>query len=337
MKKVVMTAAAVVAAVGLGGVTVAEAKTWNLSVWGKKRAFTMGIEQMAAYVEEKSGGKFKIRIAYGSALSKPKENLDGIKLGAFPMAMFCSSYHPAKTPTLSGLDLPFLPIANFDTQRKVSEAYYAHPAVVADLAKWDAMFVMSSILPQYEFMGKGTPPKSMADWNGKQVRALGGMGKAMAAIGAVPATVPAPETYSLVERGAVYAASWPFSYAHVAYKLHEISDWFTSNMSLGSANCPLVVNTKAWSKLEPEYQKLIMEAKDSAYGALKKAYADKDAVNLPMLRKKLTEVKYSDADLAKLRAAGGKPIWDAWIAGASGNGVPAKELFGLIEKTAKGG
>jgi TRAP-type C4-dicarboxylate transport system substrate-binding protein len=91
MKKVVMTAAAVVAVVGLGGVTVAEAKTWNLSVWGKKRAFTMGIEQMAAYVEEKSGGKFKIRIAYGSALSKPKENLDGIKLGAFPMAMFCSS------------------------------------------------------------------------------------------------------------------------------------------------------------------------------------------------------------------------------------------------------
>ena len=29
MKKVVMTAAAVVAAVGLGGVTVAEAKTWD--------------------------------------------------------------------------------------------------------------------------------------------------------------------------------------------------------------------------------------------------------------------------------------------------------------------
>ena len=42
-------------------------------------------------------------------------------------------------------------------------------------------------------------------------------------------------------------------------------------------------------------------------------------------------------DPVKLRAAGGKPIWDAWIAEASGNGVPAKELFGLIEKTAKGG
>ena len=336
MNKFLISAAAIAAVAGLSGVTVAEAKTWNLSVLGKKRAFTMGIEQMAAYVNEKSGGKFKIRIGYGSQLSKPKENLDGIKLGAFPMAMFCSSYHPAKTPTLSGLDLPFLPIANFDVQRNVSEAYYAHPAVVADLAKWDAKFVMSSILPQYEFMGKGKPPASMSDWNGKQVRALGGMGKAMAAIGAVPATVPAPETYSLVERGAVYGASWPFSYAHVAYKLHEISDWFTSNMSLGSANCPLVVNTKAWDKLEPEYQKLIMEAKDSAYGALKSAYAEKDAVNLPMLRKKLVEVKYSDADLKSLRAAGGKPIWDNWIAEGSKDGVPAQELFDLIIKTADG-
>jgi TRAP-type mannitol/chloroaromatic compound transport system substrate-binding protein len=62
MNKFMMSAAAVVAVAGLSGVTVAEAKTWNLSVWGKKRAFTMGIEQMAAYVEEKSGGKFKIRI-----------------------------------------------------------------------------------------------------------------------------------------------------------------------------------------------------------------------------------------------------------------------------------
>lgn len=336
MNKFMMSAAAVVAVAGLSGVTVAEAKTWNLSVWGKKRAFTMGIEQMAAYVEEKSGGKFKIRIGYGSQLSKPKENLDGIKLGAFPMAMFCSSYHPAKTPTLSGLDLPFLPIANFDVQRNVSEAYYAHPSVIADLAKWDAKFVMSSILPQYEFMGKGDAPTTIAAWSGKQVRALGGMGKAMAAVGAVPATVPAPETYSLVERGAVYAASWPFTYAHVAYKLHEISDWFTSNMSLGSANCPLVVNTKAWDKLEPEYQKLIMEAKESAYGALKSAYAEKDAVNLPMLREKLTEVKYSDADLKALRAAGGKPIWDAWISDGAKNGVPSQELFDLIVKTAEG-
>ena len=88
----------------------------------------MGIEQMAAYVKEKSGGKFKIRIAYGSALSKPKENWTA-RSALSRWRAVRPTIRP--TPTLSGLDLPFLPIANFDTQR-VSEAYYAHPAVVAD-------------------------------------------------------------------------------------------------------------------------------------------------------------------------------------------------------------
>ena len=87
----------------------ADKVTWNMSLWGKPRAWTKGIEAMAEEVSSKSGGNFTIKIHYGG-LSKPKENLDGIKLGAFQMAVFCASYHPDKTPTLSASDLPFLPI-----------------------------------------------------------------------------------------------------------------------------------------------------------------------------------------------------------------------------------
>ncbi|GIS91183.1 MAG: hypothetical protein CM1200mP20_12240 [Pseudomonadota bacterium] len=53
----------------------------------------------------------------------------------------------------------------------------------------------------------------------------------MKKLGAVPTTVPATETYQLLERGAVDAVSWPFTYAHAAYKVNEISKWFTGNMS----------------------------------------------------------------------------------------------------------
>jgi TRAP-type C4-dicarboxylate transport system substrate-binding protein len=309
---------------------------WNLSVWGKQRAFTASAEAIRDYVAEKTDGKFKIKIHYGEALSKSRENLDGIKLGAFQMAMFCSAYHPAKNPTLSGLDLPFLPFPNLRVQTDVHEAYYSHPAVAKDLARWDAKLLMSSLLPQYEFTGVGEPPLKIEDWNGMRVRALGGIGEAMRKLGAVPTTVPAPETYTSLERGTVEAASFPFTYAHVSYRLTDVGKWYTANMSPGANNCPVVVNIPAFEKLTPEYQKLLEEAKAPAYEALYVAYEKADAKNFPIMKEKgLQAIVYSDEDLAEFRKIGAKPVWDEWIAKMNAEGLPADELFELIMTTAK--
>src|SRR3546814_12282983 len=62
------------------------------------------------HVEEKSGGNFTIKVHYGEAISPAKENLDGLKIGAFEMASICTGYHPGKNPAMTVLDLPFLPI-----------------------------------------------------------------------------------------------------------------------------------------------------------------------------------------------------------------------------------
>jgi len=309
---------------------------WNLSVWGKPRAFTAGIETLRDIADERTGGKFKIKIHYGAALSKSRENLDGIKLGAFQMAMFCSPYHPAKNPTLTGLDLPFLPFPNLTVQAAVHDAYYQHPAVVKDLARWDAFLLMSSLLPQYEFTGVGKPPLTLADWNGMRVRALGGIGKAMVKLGAVPTTVTATETYTALERGTVEAASFPFTYAHVAYNLTDVGEWYTANLSPGAVNCPVVVNIPAWDKLPKQYQDLLLDAKTSAYEALITAYEAADKKNLPMMEKKgLKAIVYSAEDLSAFRKAGAKPVWDEWIEERNKEGLPGNELFELIMKTAK--
>ncbi len=334
-KSVILAGTAIFAAGLFASVASAKNVRWNMSVWGKQRAFTKGIEKLAEEVEAKSGGEFKIKIHYGGSLSKPKENLDGIKLGAFQMAVFCASYHPGKNPTLNGLDLPFLPFGNLDVQQKVHEAYYAHPAVKKDMERWNAAILMTSLLPQYEFMGVGDIPRTYEDWKGKRVRALGGIGKAMTKIGAVPTTVPAPETYQLLERGAVDAVSWPFSYAHAAYKVHEISKWYTGNMSPGSVTCPLVYNTKHFAKLSEKHQKILIDARLPAYEALKAAYKAADDKNLPIFKKNMEEVRYDDATLDAFRKAGAKPVWDEWIKEATEAGIPAQELFDLIMAEAK--
>ena len=287
---------------------------WNVSFWGNPRAFTKGMETIAEMAAEKTGGNFQIRIAYGGSLSNERENLDGIKIGAFQMAAFCNFYHPGKNPSFMVFSLPFLPLGNLDVYQQVAEALYKHPALVADMDNWNAMAYMGSLLPQYEFLGRGEPPMTMEGWKGKRVRAGGGIGDAMEVLGATKMTVSATEVYTIMDRGAVDAASFPFTYAQVAYKIHEVSTWFTSNFQPGTSDCPTVINKDAWNSLPPQYQKLLMDLKPEGYKAMKKAYADIDAKNMPMLRSRLKEIVYPESELERFRAAAGKPVWDKWVA-----------------------
>ena len=82
------------------------AAEWNVSVWGKRRAFTEHIEKLAELVSDKTNGEFTMNISYGG-LSKNRENLDGISIGAFEMAQFCAGYHPDKNRVVTVLELTF--------------------------------------------------------------------------------------------------------------------------------------------------------------------------------------------------------------------------------------
>ena len=166
------------------------AVNWNLSTWGKQRAFTASMESVAKQLEERTGGKFKIKIHYGEALSRDRENLDGIKLGAFQMAQFCNFYHPGKNPAWMVFTLPFLELGDWDVGTAVRKAMLKHPAFIKDMDQWNAMPYMSGLLPQYEFMGKGKAPETLEGWKGLRVRAGGGLGDAMKILGAVLSTVP---------------------------------------------------------------------------------------------------------------------------------------------------
>ena len=324
MTRIGATGLALLAALGFAasGAQAAEVNgpklKWDVSLWGKKRAFTAGVERLSALVKEKTGGNWNIMLHYGGALSKSRENLDGLSVDAFQAAMFCNFYHPKKNPALMSLTMPFLPMSDWDNNRKIRDAVYAHPAVKKELAKWNAMTYTSSYLPQYEFLGKGKPPATLADWKGLTVRAGGGVARAMKVLGTTPTTSTATEVYTGVQQGTMDAASFPFTYAHVAYKIHEVADWYTANLSPGTSDCPLAFSIKAHEALPAQYKKLLDDVKEDVIGTQIQAYIAMDGKNLPMLKKKLKEVRYSEAQLAGFRAAGGKPVIEKWIADNQG-------------------
>ncbi|MBM3557005.1 MAG: C4-dicarboxylate ABC transporter substrate-binding protein [Alphaproteobacteria bacterium] len=338
MKRVIIAAIAACFAVPAAAQTVDGPKVnWKLSIWGKPRAITAGIETLKKHVETRSGGNFSITIGYDS-FGGPKEYLDLLKVGAVQATVMCSSYHPDKHPAYTGLDLPFLPIADFDAQERIHEAYHKHPAIQKELAQWGGMPWMSNLLPQYEFMGRGKAPKSIEDFKGMRVRAIGGIGDAMKRLGAVPTSVDATEVYTSMERGTVDAASFPSTYAHASYRLHEIARWWTENLAPGTQACPTMIGLAPWAALPDQYKKLVDEAKPLAYAALKAAYKEADDKNIPLFKqKRLAFVKFTDGELAEFRKIGAQPVWDEWVAKMNAQGVPGKELLELILTTAAQG
>ncbi len=308
---------------------------WNHSTWGNPRAFTKGFEAVAKYVEEKSGGNFTIKIHYGGTISPPKENLDGISLGAFEQANFCTSYHPGKNPVGTVLDLPFLPLKSWDVLVGTHQAFQEHPLWKNEMARWNAIPLFSGVLPQYEFMGVGNPPRELKDWNGMRVRALGGIGQAMRKLGGVPTTVPAPEVYTSLERGVVQAASFPYSYTFGAYRIHEIGAWFTEGLQPGTVHCPIIMNGEAFEALPGEYQKMLMDARQVAYDALKVAYAEADKKWIPIYKERMEVITYTPEQSAEFKQLAAKPVWDEWVEQHKGRFNSQAVLDFVIETAAK--
>ena len=87
----------------------------------------------------------------------------------------------------------------------------------------------------------------------------------MKVIGATPTSSTATEVYTGVQQGTMDAASFPFTYSHVAYKIHEVTDWFTSNLSPGTSDCPVVFSINAYNKLPAQYKKLLADVKEERH------------------------------------------------------------------------
>jgi len=322
-----------VAAFSFALVGEAVAVEWNVSLWGKRRAFTEHVERLAELLAEKTNGDFTLNISYGG-LSKNKENLDGISIGAFEMAQFCAGYHADKNPSITVLELPFLGVQSLEQEVEVSMAVYQSDAAIADLARWNATLLMPSPLPQYNIAGKGDAPRTLADFEGMAVRATGGVGRAMAAVGAVPTSVTATEVRQALDSGVVSAVAFA-PHAHMAFGTIEGAQWWTTNLNPGTVNCPVVVNTDALDELSDANREALLGSVDEALAYYVENYNTKTmAAWGPALDERSIErITYSDEALAAFREAVAGPAAAAWIEENTARGLPAQALYDLVIET----
>jgi TRAP-type C4-dicarboxylate transport system substrate-binding protein len=247
---------------GLFATELHAATEWNVSLWGKRRAFTENVEKLAELVEKKTNGDFKLKISYGG-LSKAKENLDGISFGAFEMAQFCSFYHNDKNPTITVTELPFSKDVTLARVAEIYKKVFEHPIVKKDLARWNATLLMPTPLPQYNLVSKTDVLKSLSDFKGMRVRGPGGIMGVLGKLGAVKTGVPFSEVRQSMDSGVIDAATFA-PHAHLATKTYKVGKWASTNLNLGSANCPVVVNNDALNALSAKNRAALLGSVDEA-------------------------------------------------------------------------
>lgn len=308
------------------------AEEWDVSLWGKPRAFTEHVEKLAELVSEKTNGEFKLKISYGG-LSKNKENLDGISIGAFQMAQFCAGYHRDKNPSITVMELPFLGVKSLEQEVALSKVIYSHPAVKKDLARWNATLLMPSPMPQYNIAGLGDAPAKLADFKGLNVRATGGIGKAMKAVGAVPTSMSATEVRQSLDSGVIKAVAFA-PHAHMAFGVVESAKWWTSNLNPGTVNCPVVVNTEALEGLSDKHRAALLDSVDEAIKHYVDNYEGKtmEKWGKTLEEKKIKSITFSDEEIAAFKEKVAAPAAKQWIEDHAKN-LPSQELYDLVVKT----
>lgn len=305
------------------------ATEWNVSLWGKRRAFTENVEKLAELVESKTNGDFRLKISYGG-LSKSRENLDGISIGAFEMAQFCSFYHKDKNPTITVTELPF---AREVSLRRVAEIYqkvHEHPVVVKDLARWNATLLMPTPLPQYNIISKTKALTSLSDFKGVRVRGPGGIMGVLGKLGAVKTGVPFSEVRQSMDSGVIDAAAFA-PHAHLATKTYKVGKWASTNLNLGSANCPVVVNTEALHSLSEKNRQALLGSVDQAISYYIDNYDNKTTgkYEKAVTDQGLTRVSFSPEQTAELNNLAAS-VRDGWIKQYAGK-FDSQSLFDFTQ------
>ena len=324
--------AAVAGALSFAFVSEAAATEWNVSVWGKRRAFTEHVEKLAELVSEKTGGEFTMNVSYGG-LSKNRENLDGISIGAFEMAQFCAGYHPDKNRVVTVLELPFLGVETLEQEVAVARAVYAHPAAAEEMAQWNARLLMTSPMPQYNIVGTGEPRDELSEFEGMRVRATGGLGEAFKSVGAVPTSVTATEAYQAMEGGVVDTVAFA-QHAHLSFGTINQADWWTANLNPGTVNCPVVVNIDAYDALSDAHREALEAAIPEAIDHYLSNYAELlERWDSVLAEKGVEKVEIAPDVIAEFQSKAGAPIHEAWIAEMEAQGIPGQELYDLVLST----
>jgi TRAP-type C4-dicarboxylate transport system substrate-binding protein len=151
-------------------------------------------------MEKRSGGRMKIKLYTLNELCGAKEMIEAVQTGLADVVMACAPYFPGKVPLGTLQFVPFAAPRRIDHSNHVWNEVGNNPLFVKENAQWNSVFGFYLALNSYNIMSR-KPIRTIDDFKGLKIRALGDQAALFKKLGAVPVSVTAPEIYTALERG----------------------------------------------------------------------------------------------------------------------------------------
>jgi TRAP-type transport system periplasmic protein len=285
----------------------------------------------AKMVEEKSGGRLKITIYPGSTLGKATDHYDMIKDGIADMGFTTPGYTPGRFPLITVTELPML----FKTSKGGSLA------VMSIFDKYfknefkDVKVLWFWVHPPGHFHLAKKPVKVVEDLAGLKIRAATPMLTTMVkTLGAIPVSIPAPDTYTALERGTVDGTIFPWE-AISSFKIAEV---LKHHVASGLYVAPLFtfMNLKKYESLPPDLRKVIDDL-SGTWGAEfnGKVWDQNEFVGLDAIMKAGGTIYKLPPEERERWAAKLKPVEEEWLKSMEARGLPGRQLLNDLREAIK--
>ena len=218
----------------------------------------------AEEIEKRTDGEVKIKIFWSEGLGKASETLSQLQNGAIDMAGLSPGYFPAQLPLFTAPNSFPMAIDNIEQASTLMERLVADVPGFAEEAEANGLRpLFFHVLNPYLLVSK-EPITSLDDMKGVKMRTWGAhMPRMVEAAGGTPVTLGLSDIYEALSRGVVDAA--PFAVDLVeTYKIFEVAKNVSEVTLWDGPTWGVWMTDKAWAKLTPEQQEIVMEVAEEA-------------------------------------------------------------------------
>jgi len=223
--------------------------------------------QFAKRVNDNSKGRLKINAFYGGEILPGDETLSAVCKGVVEMGSVSAGMHIGKYPALvAHANTPFVLKGSVE---KINEFALKGEYVKIVEDTFDKMGV--KVLGYYPFgshpaMCSRVPIRSVNDFKGKKIRAVGPIAGLYNALGAASGYIPAGEVYMALQLGTFDAAVMSAE-AIDRMKWREVMKYLILPYYVDNYFGQVLVNKAAWAKLPDDLKQVLQEAQQWYFNA----------------------------------------------------------------------
>ncbi len=263
-----------------------------------------GMVYMAEKVKEKSSGRMKVEIFPNEQLGNEKECIESLQLGYLAMTKTSSAPMEGFVPQMKVFGIPYL-FRDPEHFWKVMKGPIGKELLLAGESKW------LRGLCYYDAGARSFYAKkeihSPDDLKGMKIRVQNSIMsmKLVGAMGGSPTPIPWGELYTALDQGVVDAAeNNPPSFRtsrHYEVCKYYILDEHTMVPDM------LVISTRVWNSLKPEFQQILQEAVDESVEYQRKIWAEAEENDMKKVQKSGVTVIHPDKEPFRESV---RSVWD---------------------------